>query len=342
MTFCYQKLTCFHGGEEHGRDAARLPAPTGRSASRASACASARAATARIRRVLARDVHRFTVVSDELGARSRANGIRVDRTVHNAIRAAARSCRARRPWPPSATRVGLEGKRVLAIGGRLHEQKGVGAAVRACWRSCAPSSPTLRLLVMGKRDVYDREFAALAARAGRGRAHRAHRLARRRRAAVRLRRRRRARHALDLLRHLRAGQPRGHGARQARRRDASSAAAPRWSSDGVTGFVANPFDIAAFAERIARAAGATPSWRARMGAAGRERCPGALPHRAPDATSSWRSTRPPGGWPDWRREPSGRPIEPGAGPPAAGYAGDVRRGCGNLTRRGSFGARRAA
>ena len=45
---------------------------------------------------------------------------------------------------------------------------------------------------------------------------------------------------------------------------------PEVVADGVTGFVANPFDTATFAERIARLL-RDPALAARMGAAGRER-----------------------------------------------------------------------
>ena len=123
MTFCYQKLTCFHGGAENGgllRDyradwqkcipCQRLRYNPWRNAS--------------IRAVLERDVDRFTVVSDELGLAIRSNGIRVDRTIHNAIQ--------RQPTLPSAAAVesfrrkfGLAGRQVIAMAGRLHEQKGV-------------------------------------------------------------------------------------------------------------------------------------------------------------------------------------------------------------------------
>ena len=85
MTFCYQKLTCFHGGEAAGGrlqdyraywqkciPCQRLRFRPGRNAA--------------IRQVLARDVDRLTVVSDALGEVLEANDIRVHRTVHNALR----------------------------------------------------------------------------------------------------------------------------------------------------------------------------------------------------------------------------------------------------------------
>lgn len=163
MTFCYQKLTCFHGGEEHqGRlrdysaywqkciPCQRMRFRPGRNAA--------------IRAVLERDVHRFTVVSDELGVVLRANGLRVDRTVHNAIK-----LQAALPGPEAVAafraRHGLSGKQVLAIGGRLHEQKGV-LQLFAMLGLLARDFPDVRLLVLGKRDIYEREFAGAARAAG--------------------------------------------------------------------------------------------------------------------------------------------------------------------------------
>ena len=159
MTFCYQKLTCFHGGEERGGELRDYPAYLAKCVP----CQRLRfrpGRNRRIRSVLARDVHRFTVVSDELGRAIGANGIRVDRTVHNAIR-------PRRELPDAAAveafreRVGLAGCQVLAIGGRLHEQKGVAQLLRMLAR-LAPDFPKLRLIVMGRREIYDGEFAELA------------------------------------------------------------------------------------------------------------------------------------------------------------------------------------
>ncbi|MDZ4773804.1 MAG: glycosyltransferase family 4 protein [Planctomycetota bacterium] len=163
MTFCYQKLTCFHGGEARGgteRDyeaywqkcipCQRLRYNPWRNAS--------------IRERLARDVHRFTVVSNELGEAIRRNRIRVDRTIHNAIREQAEL--------PSAdlvrafrVRFGLDGKLVLAIAGRLHEQKGVVQLFKLLQR-LRPRFPTLRLIVMGKTEVYEQQFRADAVRLG--------------------------------------------------------------------------------------------------------------------------------------------------------------------------------
>lgn len=155
MTFCYQKLTCFHGGEEHGGQLDDVVAR----ASKCIPCQRLRfrpGRNARILQVLQKDVHRVTAVSDELARIMKANGVPVHRTVHNALEVTDE--------PPAQAAVeafrerhGLTGAQVLAIGGRLHEQKGVGKLLEMVAR-LAPDFPRLRLIVMGKRDVYDAEF----------------------------------------------------------------------------------------------------------------------------------------------------------------------------------------
>lgn len=163
MTFCYQKLTCFHGGEEHGGSLRDYGAYW----QKCVPCQRLRWnpwRNAAIRRVLADDVHRFVAVSDELATAIRANRIRVDRTIHNALRPqdtapTAASVAAFRK------RFGLEGRRVLAIAGRLHEQKGVVQLLEVLAR-LAPEFQDLRLLAMGKQDVWEREFAPAARRLG--------------------------------------------------------------------------------------------------------------------------------------------------------------------------------
>lgn len=266
MTFCYQKLTCFHGGEAAGgleRDYAaywqkcvpcqRLRYNPWRNAS--------------IRRVLARDVDRFTVVSDELGTAIRANGIRVDRTVHNAVREQAALPTAAEVAAFRA-RFGLEGALVLAIGGRLHEQKGVGQLLAMLAR-LAPRFPSVRLIVMGKRDIYEREFEPRA-------------------------------RALGVADRIVATGWLDGGELQAAYAAADVfvtpsicfdtfglvnleamehakpvvatvfGGSPEVVADGVTGFVANPFDLEAFSGAIARLL-ADPALRRTMGAAGRAR-----------------------------------------------------------------------
>lgn len=156
MTFCYQKLTCFHGGEAHGGTLDDIVARP----SKCIPCQRLRfrpGRNRRIRAVLERDVDRVTVVSEELGRLLRANDVPVHRTVHNALEVA--------DAPPDASdvaafreRLGLADAQLIAIGGRLHEQKGVGKLIEMLAR-LAPEFPRLRMLVMGQRDVYDDEFA---------------------------------------------------------------------------------------------------------------------------------------------------------------------------------------
>jgi glycosyltransferase involved in cell wall biosynthesis len=266
MTFCYQKLTCFHGGEEHGGALRDYRAYW----QKCVPCQRLRWnpwRNARIRRVLARDVHRFTVVSDELGLAIRANGIRVDRTIHNAVRAAPRAP-SEDEVAAFRRRLGLEGALVIAIGGRLHEQKGVGQLLRMLAR-LAPRFPALRLLVLGRREVYEQGFVAQARALG---------VAERVVAAGWLdgAELQAAYAATDVfvtpsicfdtfgmvnLEAMEHGKPVVATA---------FGGSPEVVQDGVTGFVANPFDLEAFAERIGRLL-ADPALRSRMGTAGRER-----------------------------------------------------------------------
>lgn len=266
MTFCYQKLTCFHGGEARGGRERDYEAYW----QKCIPCQRLRWNPWRnraIRRVLARDVDRLTVVSDELGAVLRANRIRVDRTVHNAIRA--------QPRMPTAEEVaafrakfGLVGARTIAIGGRLHEQKGVLQLFRMLAR-LGPRFPDLRLVVMGKTEVYRREFEAAARELGvadrvvgtgwlEGPELQA------------------AYAATDVfvtpsicfdtfgMVNLEAME---HGKPVVATVFGGS---PEVVEDGVTGFVANPFDLEAFSGRIARLLD-DPGLRRAMGEAGRER-----------------------------------------------------------------------
>ncbi len=155
MTYCHQKLTCFHGGAEHAYQLRDYRAYW----QKCLPCQRLRYNPWRnraIRRALERSVERFTVVSDELGVAVRANGIRVDRTINNAIE-------LRRALPSSAevtqarARWGLENAQVLAIGGRLHDQKGVNELF-CVLRELRARFPRLRLLVMGHKQVYQQGF----------------------------------------------------------------------------------------------------------------------------------------------------------------------------------------
>jgi len=159
MTFCYQKLTCFHGGEERGGSLRDYQAYW----QKCIPCQRLRWnpwRNAAIRRVLARDVDRFVAVSDELARAIRENGIEVHRTIHNAVR-------GQRAMPSAAAvaafraRFGLAGKQVLTIAGRLHEQKGVRQLLAVLAR-LAPEHPDLRLLAMGRTETWEQEFAGSA------------------------------------------------------------------------------------------------------------------------------------------------------------------------------------
>ncbi len=151
MTFCYQKLDCFHGGQEHGWQRKDYRACW----QKCLPCQRFRYRPGRnhaIHGVLARDVQRFNVVSDELGEAIRANGMRVDRTIHNAIRAA--------PTLPDEAAVGsfrrrfeLDDKLVVAMGGRLHELKGVVQLFQML-AVLREELPQVRLLVLGNKDVF--------------------------------------------------------------------------------------------------------------------------------------------------------------------------------------------
>jgi glycosyltransferase involved in cell wall biosynthesis len=266
MTFCYQKLTCFHGGPQAGGELRDYQAYW----QKCIPCQRLRYNPWRnraIAKVLARDVQRFTVVSDELGRAIAQNGIRVDRTVHNAIqpRAALPTAEAIAAF---RARLGLGRAPLLAIGGRLHEQKGVLELFRML-ALLAAEFPDVRLLVMGHRTVYDQEFAEAAQALG---------------VAERVvptgwldgDELSAAYAACDVLVtpsicfdtfglvNLEAME---HGKPVVATLFGGS---PEVVQDGVTGFVANPFDTAAFAERIARLL-RDPALAARMGAAGRER-----------------------------------------------------------------------
>jgi glycosyltransferase involved in cell wall biosynthesis len=265
MTFCYQKLDCFHGGgaqQWQGKDYRAYW-------QKCIPCQRFRYRPDRnrvIRRVLARDVDRFTVVSDELGEAIRANDIRVDRTIHNAIRVAP-------TLPDDAAveafrrRFALDDKLVVAMGGRLHELKGVVQLFRmlAVLRA---EFPHVRLLVMGHEDVY-RGFEPQARALGvddlvvpSGWLDGPDLAC--------------AMSALDVMVSpsicfetfgMMSLEAMEHGRPVV---VTSFGGCPETVEDGETGFVANPFHVEEFAERIATLL-RDPARRARMGAAGRAR-----------------------------------------------------------------------
>lgn len=266
MTFCYQKLTCFHGGEEQGGQdfdvAARL--------SKCIPCQRFRFRPGRNRRigqVLERDVDRLTVVSDALGEVLRMNQIQVHATVHNGL--------ALQESLPTADEVAafrrkhdLQDRKVLAIGGRLHTQKGVGKLLEML-ALLAPKHPDLCLLVMGKAEIYNQEFLPQAEQLG---------VADRVRASGWL--------SGAELQHAYAavdifvtpsicfdtfGMVNLEAMEHSKPVVATSFGGSREVVlDGETGFIANPFDVSGFAGRIAELLG-DPARARQMGAAGRLR-----------------------------------------------------------------------
>jgi glycosyltransferase involved in cell wall biosynthesis len=165
-------------------------------------------------------------------------------------------------------RHGLAGAQVIAIGGRLHEQKGVRQLLRMLAK-LAPRFPALRLLVLGKRELYEQEFAALARELG---------VAERVVAPGWLEGEElQAAYAatdvfvtpsicfdtfgmvnLEAMEHAKPVVATVFGG------------SPEVVVDGLTGFVANPFDLEVFSERIARLL-ADPELARKMGAAGQLR-----------------------------------------------------------------------
>lgn len=266
MTFCYQKLTCFHGGEEHGGKLFDIQAR----ASKCIPCQRFRFRPGRnrtIREVLGEDVHRMTVVSDALGELLTANGLRVDRTLHNGLDFSGVA-------PDSAAvdafrkQHGLGDARVIAIGGRLHSQKGMGKLLEML-ALLKDEFRDLRLLVMGKREIYDDEFAPQARALGvEDRVVPTGWLAGQ---ELDL-----AFAALDVLVTPSLcfdtfGMVNLEAMRHAKPVVATTfGGSAEVLEEGVTGFLANPFDVALFAERIARLL-RDPELCLRMGRAGRAR-----------------------------------------------------------------------
>lgn len=95
---------------------------------------------------------RFTVVTDEQGAAIRANDIQVNRTVNNAIRLQA-TVPSDEKVAAFRERFDLTGKLTVAIGGRLHDLKGVGQVFEML-RLLRGEFPEVRMLALGKEEVY--------------------------------------------------------------------------------------------------------------------------------------------------------------------------------------------
>lgn len=263
MTFCYQKLTCFHGGEEHGGSLRDYRAYW----QKCIPCQRLRFLPMRntiIRRVLDASVDVRLCVSDELRRALEANDLTGFRTVHNAIEV------DERPVDPRGVaelrrRFGLGDDPVVAISGRVHEQKGHLQLVKALAR-VVQSVPRARLLVLGKRADFDAYVKGLAQSLG----------------------------VLDriVVTDWLAGEELRHAyaaadvvatpsicldtfglvnleAMNFRKPVVGTAfgGTPEVVEHGVTGYVENPFDVDAFAGRLAELLG-SPARRAQMGEAG--------------------------------------------------------------------------
>lgn len=159
MSFCYQKMDCFHGGEAErglGRDwQARL--------GKCVPCQRLRFLPGRnrtIRRILERSVDVMSAVSHALAARLDEHGIRVDTVVPNAALDPVA-----RPTPEELAtfteRHSLGAGPVILFAGRVQAQKGilhlidVLPGLRARW-------PDVRLLIASSHDLWDRHAKARA------------------------------------------------------------------------------------------------------------------------------------------------------------------------------------
>lgn len=163
MTFCYQKLDCYHGGEDAGgllRDyRARWQ--------KCIPCQRFRyfpPRNAMIRNVMNRDVDVKIAVSDALRRAIEANDLPNFRVVHNAIELDA--------VEPSAAgvrafrdRFQLGDDLLFTIAGRVHALKGHVQAVKILERVLS-RCPRARLVVLGKKSEYEKYVGELTDRLG--------------------------------------------------------------------------------------------------------------------------------------------------------------------------------
>ncbi|MBL8898797.1 MAG: glycosyltransferase family 4 protein [Planctomycetes bacterium] len=162
MTFCYQKMTCFHGGEAAGGRGEDWRARW----SKCAPCQGLRflpGRNAAIRRAL-RAAERITAVSEALAARLRDHGLRCEEVIPNACLpppaapSPARLRAARERW-------NLGSSRVVLFAGRVQEQKGILALLRA-FEPLARQHADLALLVAGPRDAWAAHAQPLARELG--------------------------------------------------------------------------------------------------------------------------------------------------------------------------------
>jgi len=163
MSFCYQKLTCFHGGEEVGgllRDyEARWR--------KCIPCQRFRYVpwrNATIRRILSESVDVRIAVSHALRRAIEANQLGPFRTVYNAIELEDR------PVDPAAierfrSKFTLHNTPTIAVAGRIHEQKGHLQIVKML-PLVRRRVPGAKLVVLGKREHFDLYVRDLAQKLG--------------------------------------------------------------------------------------------------------------------------------------------------------------------------------
>ncbi|MBI3818222.1 MAG: glycosyltransferase family 4 protein [Planctomycetes bacterium] len=158
MTFCYQKLDCYHGGEAAGGLLRDYRAHW----SKCVPCQRFRyfpPRNAMIRNIMNRDVDVKIAVSDALRIAIEANDLKNFRVVHNAIEIDGR------PTDPAAAagfrkKFELGGDLLFTIAGRVHELKGHLQAVKILAK-VLPKCPRARLLVMGKKSEYEKYVGEL-------------------------------------------------------------------------------------------------------------------------------------------------------------------------------------
>lgn len=159
MTFCYQKLNCFHGGEAHGGLLRDYRAYW----QKCIPCQRFRyfpPRNALIRGVFDRAVDVRIAVSEALRRALEANRLADFRVVHNAIELDLAPVDPRGVAAFRA-RFRLGDDPVFALSGRVQEQKGHLQAVRVLAR-VRERLPRAKFLVMGKRADFERYVGSLA------------------------------------------------------------------------------------------------------------------------------------------------------------------------------------
>jgi glycosyltransferase involved in cell wall biosynthesis len=162
MTFCYQKMNCFHGGASAGGRGTDLMARVGKCWS----CQGWRYLPGRnraIRRAL-QHAHVVTAVSRALSDRMHAHQLPCDAVIPNAQLAAPPAPDERR-LDEARARWRIKDERVVLFAGRIQEQKGIVAVLKSLARISQQRSKVL-LLVAGHQAEWVAHAAPLAAELG--------------------------------------------------------------------------------------------------------------------------------------------------------------------------------